>query len=68
MKLSPTQQRVLFHMPRGKWLSASEIGASLATLNALHRKGAIERRQEGGAFDRPLAMIEFRRPDVTNRN
>ena len=60
VSLSKTQQRAVKKMEQGKWWSAYGLQESLSTLNALHRKGVIERRAERGSGFMPRICIKFR--------
>lgn len=63
-KLTLTQARVFKHMPAGQWLSAYDLQASMATLNALHKKGFIRRRGVGtlGSSYSPRTTLEYYKP------
>ena len=55
-KLPKTQQKVLAGMFVDIWYSAYDLGVSIATLNALHRKGLIEQESRVGEF-----IVRFRK-------
>lgn len=60
-KLPQTQQKALAGMYVGIWYSSYELGVSIATLNALHRKNLVERRADIGAFYSPRTSVEFKK-------
>lgn len=60
-KLPKTQQKALAGMYVGIWYSAYELGVSIATLNALHRKNLVERRSDIGASFSPRTAVEYRK-------
>jgi len=63
MRLSPTQGETLDKLSVTEWRSAHKIRASMATLDALVRKGLVERRgwEKLGADFAPRTTIEYRR-------
>jgi hypothetical protein len=63
-KLSPAQKRVLDKMEPGVWRSRYGLGCSIATLNALCRKGFVEKRNElPVSLFFPRIGIKYRRID-----
>lgn len=59
-KLTPTQVEVLSRITE-MWQSAYELQASRATLNALVKKGLVQRRGGLGAILDPRTSIQYRR-------
>lgn len=61
-KLTVTQQSTIDRMKPGLWYSAYDLGASLSTMDALVRRGLVERRGVGGLGSSysPRTGIEFR--------
>lgn len=60
-KLTKTQQEVFNRMVVGKWYSAYDLKASLATLNALNKKKLVLRASGHGYLFSPRTSIEFKR-------
>ena len=68
IKLTEAQSKAL-QKASGLWRDAYELGASIATLDALVKKGLLERRGGGGlgAMYSPRTTLEYRRaPDLTD--
>ena len=63
MKLSSPQKKVMKRFVEHRWLSAYELQASMATLNALVSMGLLERRGVGslGSTFSPRTTVEYRR-------
>lgn len=62
MKLTPTQQTALDKLSKIKGQCSYELGVSLATLEALVKKGKAKRIQTGGnlgAMFSPRTVYEF---------
>ena len=67
-KITEAQSKAL-QKADGLWRDAYELRASTATLDALVRKGLLERRGQGGlgAMYSPRTAVEYRRaPDLTD--
>lgn len=59
MKLSDTQKKVIEKMEPGKWYCAYILQASLATLDALKKKGVLTSRSGLGSIFSPRTGVEF---------
>lgn len=62
IKLTPAQVRAYGKLSTVQWESAYTLGCSIATLNALVRKGLVERRGDNtfGAAFFPSNFLEYR--------
>lgn len=60
MKLTDAQRRALAKFADGAWHSAYDVQASLATLNALRKRGLLQRQSGLGALFSPRTSIEYR--------
>jgi len=61
MKLTKAQQRALDKMSVGQSYSAYELSESLATLDALVKKGCLKRRVRGPYIFSPRTEIQYTR-------
>ena len=61
MALTKVQQRTLNKMIPGKTYNAYQLGESLASLDALVKKGYLEKRAGLGAMFSPRTEIQYRR-------
>jgi len=61
IKLSKTQKNVLKRMTLGQWYNAYTLQCSLATLEALRRKGFVEEELVAGSFFSPRTLCLWRK-------
>lgn len=61
MRLSRAQTRVLNQMEPNKWYSAYTLQCSVATLEAMRRKGFVRMKMRLGALFSPRVNILFQK-------
>lgn len=61
---TPTQLEALKVLRLGVWQSAYELQVSIATLNALERKGFVENMRTSGAMFSPRTNILWRKTET----
>lgn len=64
MKLSKSQEAALEKMELNKWYCAWDLKVSLATLEALERKGMVKKKQELGSMFYPRLHIKFMKVEM----
>jgi len=60
MKITEVQSKVLEKMQEGEWYCAYELQCRITTLEAMCKKGIVERKSLLGAWWCPSTNIKFR--------
>jgi len=64
MKLSKSQEAALDKMELNRWYSAWKLKVSLATLEALHKRGMVKKKHELGYMFYPRQHIKFMKVEM----